>query len=88
MLSYLLAVLVAPLVRSLLRWFLILMGGAFAATMPARLWIWCVGLQPTGTILVTLNALGFVLLGVSVVYRVHRRCKGRHALRHCRAAWL
>jgi len=74
MLDYLLAILIAPLLRLLLGLCLRLMAFAFMATIPARLWLQFVAPQPSARTVMAINAFSLGLLSALVVLR---RCRRR-----------
>jgi hypothetical protein len=61
-LDYLLAVLIAPLVRRLIVFSFRLCAFAFAVTIPARLWVRYLDPKPSAETVVVLNAAGLGLL--------------------------
>ena len=69
-LDYLLAVLLAPLLRRLIGLCFKLSAIAFAVTIPARLWVRLVESHPSETTLVVLNAM---TVGVLLARRGFRR---------------
>lgn len=72
-LDYLLAVLLAPLLRRLIGVSFKLSAIAFAVTMPARLWVGLVESHPSETTLVVLNAVTVGVLFVLLARRGFRR---------------
>jgi hypothetical protein len=85
MLGYLLAVLVMPLLRRLVRWSLILMAAAFAVTVPARLWVRYLNPRPSERTLVACNVVGSALLCAAFLHGVRRRRGCRYRSKRRRA---
>lgn len=77
MLDYLLAILLAPLLRRLIGLLLKLSAIAFTGTIPARLWVRCVDSHPSETTLVVLNAVTVGLLSFLVASQGRRRRRKR-----------
>ena len=73
MLDYLLAVLLAPLLRRLIGLCLKLSAFAFAVTIPARLWVRLVESHPSEATLAVLNAGTAGMLFVFLATRGFRR---------------
>lgn len=73
MLDYLLAVLLAPLLRRLIGLLLKLSAFAFAVTIPARLWVRLAESHPSERTLVVLNAMTAGMLSLLVACQCRRR---------------
>jgi hypothetical protein len=74
MLDYLLAVLIAPLLRRLLRLCLRVMAISLLVTIPAKLWLRYMESRPSDEALMAVNAAGLAL----VLIIGSRRCGRRH----------
>lgn len=77
MLNHLLVLLLAPVLRRLIAWLLVLMAIGFLVSVPARLWVRYIDRTPSEPMVIALNAVGLCLLCV-FVFRVtcRRRWRG------------
>lgn len=81
MLDHLLVLLVAPALRRIIAWVLVLMAVGFLAAVPARLWVRYIDSTPSEPTVIVLNAASLCLLCVFVLrvtwLRRRRRSRGR-----------
>ena len=78
-LEYLLAMLLAPVLRRLIALIIVLSAAAFTASLPVRLLVWMTGSPPDEPMLVTLNAVSLGMLCLFLAWQRRRRRTARGA---------
>ena len=76
MLRYLFAILLAPLLRPVIRVVAVLAVGALAVSLPARLWVHFIDPRPDRALVIALNLTTAALIALLLLARALRRRSG------------